>query len=83
MVLKTLEDVKWLPSRFLLELLRLEKTGQDGVSMTRQACTKERDLVVGFPTLFTPRNEEMGLVNTKKNNVTSKTVVANQLVDLR
>ena len=25
-VLKTLEDVKWSPSRFLLELLRLEKT---------------------------------------------------------
>jgi len=27
MVLKTLEDVKWSPSRFLLELLRLEKIG--------------------------------------------------------
>jgi len=62
---------------------------QDGVADTvartdkHKPCTKERDLVVGFPKLFSPRNEEMGLVNTKKNKVTSKTVVAKQLVNLR
>jgi len=36
-VLETLEDVKWSPSRFLLELLKLEKTGQEEtvVALTR------------------------------------------------
>jgi len=34
MVLKSLEDVKWSPSQFLLELLRLEKIGREGVAVT-------------------------------------------------
>jgi len=62
---------------------------QDGVADTvartdkHKPCAKERGLGVGFPKLFPPRNEEMGLVNIKKNKVTSKTVVESQLVDLR
>jgi len=34
MVLKTLEDIKWSPSQFVLELLRLKKIGQEGVAVT-------------------------------------------------
>jgi len=65
--------------------LRKQDRVADTVARTdkHKPCVKERDLVVGFPKLFPPWNEEMGLVNTKKNKVTSKTVVANQLVDLR
>jgi len=45
MVLKTLEDVKWSPSRFLLELLRLEKIGREGVAVTVTQTDKHKRVV--------------------------------------
>ena len=45
MVLKTLEDVKWSPSRFLLELLRLEKIGREGVAVTVTRTDKHKRVV--------------------------------------